>query len=190
MNPKSFWGYVREQTKTKCGISDLKDGDGDIITDDAEKAELMNNFFSSVFTDEDATHLPDFSNKVTDDDCINSVNIQEDVILKQLKSLDISKSCGPDDCHPMLLKECANELCRPLSILFAKSIQEGTIPTDWKKANVTCIYKKGSKSDPGNYRPVSLTSVVCKLLERNVKKTIFEHLKKHNLLSDKTVWVS
>ena len=121
---------------------------------------------------------------MTDEHCISSVNILPEAVLKQLKSLDTSKSCGPDECHPMLLKECANELYIPLTRLFTKSIKEGAIPEDWRKANITCIFKKGSKSEPGNYRPISLTSVVCKLLERTVKKTIYDHLKEHDLLSD------
>ena len=84
----------------------------------------------------------------------------------------------------MLLKECANELYLAIYTVFSKSLQEGTVPDDWKLANVTSIYKKGPKSDPGNYRPVSLTSILCKLLEKCVRKSILEHLKCHNLLSD------
>ncbi len=68
-------------------------------------------------------------------------------------------------------------------MIFCKSMDEGVIPDDWKLANVTCIYKKGSKMDPGNYRPVSLTSVVCKIMEKNVRAAILEHMKRHNLLS-------
>lgn len=183
-SPKAFWSYVREQTKTRSGMGDLKTEQGDCVTDDKEKADLMNNFFASVFTDEDKSNIPDFEQRVNDDDCIDSVNIQSDFILKQLKALNVSKSCGPDDFHPMFLKECANELYVPITRLFQKSIAEGAIPDEWRKANVTCIFKKGSKSEPGNYRPVSLTSVICKLLERIVKRTVYEHLNKHDLLSN------
>ena len=67
VNPKSFWGYVREQTKTRSGISDLKNEQGEVITDDTEKAQLMNSFFASVFTDEDTNRMPDLEDKVSDD---------------------------------------------------------------------------------------------------------------------------
>ena len=104
--------------------------------------------------------------------------------MTQLQSINVSKASGPDECHPKLLYECANELHIPIYKSFVKSITEGQIPSDWKKANVTCIHKKGSKCDPRNYRPVSLTSVVCKLLEKHIEKAIFKHLIRHNLLSD------
>lgn len=128
--------------------------------------------------------MPDFDQKVNDNEFITSVEIIPEKVLKQLKNLNISKSCGPDNCHPFFLKECAEELHRPLSVIFQKSLSSGLVPEDWKKANITCIFKKGSKSDPGNYRPVSLTSVICKLLERNVREEVVNHLTRYNLLSD------
>ena len=72
----------------------------------------------------------------------------------------------------------------PLTDIFHKSLSSGVIPDDWKKANITCIFKKGNKQDPGNYRPVSLTSVICKLLERTVREEIVNHLSVNKLLSD------
>ena len=96
----------------------------------------------------------------------------------------MSKSCGPDNCHPFFLRECAEEIYLPLSEIFQRSISTGDVPNDWKKANITCIFKKGNKQEPGNYRPVSLTSVLCKLLEGNIKEEVMNHLSRHNLLSD------
>ena len=72
----------------------------------------------------------------------------------------------------------------PLTEIFRKSLRSGEVPEDWRRANITCIFKKGNKQDPGNYRPVSLTSVICKLLESNIREEIMNHLSKHNLLSD------
>ena len=175
-SPKSFWSHVKEETKSKSTIGDLRDKDGDLKTEDQEKANILNDFFSSVFTVEGNSELPDFEQKVKDEDCINQIEINAVKVLKQLKSLNVSKSCGPDNCHPFFLKECAEEIYLPLTDIFQKSLSSGVIPDDWKKANITCIFKKGNKQDPGNYRPVSLTSVICKLLERTVREEIVNHL--------------
>ena len=125
-----------------------------------------------MFTVDGNSELSDFEQKVKDEDCINQIEINAVKVLKQLKSLNVSKTCGPDNCHPFFLKECAEEIYLPLTDIFHKSLSSGVIPDDWKKANSTCIFKKGNKQDPGNYRPVSLTSVICKLLERMVRKKL------------------
>ena len=75
------------------------------------------------------------------------------------------------------------KLSDPLSILFRRTLDEGMVHMDWRAANVTPLYKKGNKSTPGNYRPVSLTSVVCKVLESIIKDAIMEHLEQHKLIS-------
>ena len=93
------------------------------------------------------------------------------------------KSPGPDDLHPMLLKKCASAMAIPLSKIYNKSLNTGTVPKEWKLANVTPLFKKGKKSDPANYRPVSLTSVVCKVMESLVKSKLVEHLEKTGKLS-------
>ena len=86
-------------------------------------------------------------------------------MLKALNNLKPNKSPGPDEIHPKMLKELANELAHPLTLLFNKSISDGIVPSAWKVAEVRPIFKKCSRSDPGNYCPVSLTSVVSKLFE-------------------------
>ena len=103
------------------------------------------------------------------------LNINEETVNLKLKSLNPNKSPGPDKLYPRLLKELHNELAKPFTILFQSSLNEGVLPQDWKHAEVTAIFKKGSKTDPGNYRPVSLTSVVCKILESFIRDTIQVH---------------
>ena len=103
---------------------------------------------------------------------------------KLLKNLDVSKSLGPDDINPFILKYMAYVFVTPITLIFKKSIELGTLPSAWKSARITPIFKKGSKTEPSNYRPVSLTSIVCKTLEKIVRKHIMDHLSSNNLLSD------
>ena len=96
-----------------------------------------------------------------------------------------NKSCGSDNIHPCVLQKTANTACVPLELIFKLSIDSGECPDDWRSANVTPIHKKGDKTNPSNYRPVSLTSQVCKVLESMVRKHILEHLAVNNILSDR-----
>jgi hypothetical protein len=93
-------------------------------------------------------------------------------------------AAGPDGIGPGLLIELSNELAPVLTAIFNKSLTTGEVPADWKVANVTPIFKKGKRTAPENYRPVSLTSVCCKLLESVIKDKIMGHLKKHKLIKN------
>ena len=101
-----------------------------------------------------------------------------------MKKLNPQKAQGPDQIPPRVLKELNKELAKPLSILFTKSIQTGKVPKEWKNAEVTAIFKKGNKIDPGNYRPVSLTCICCKLLEEFIRDQIVNHMTENNLYSE------
>ena len=105
-------------------------------------------------------------------------------VKKRLETLNRFKGSGPDNIHPHVLKETATSVYVPLSMIFKESLEVGETPEDWRSANVTPIFKKGDRNDPANYRPVSLTSQVCKVLESIVREKMFEHLKSNNLLSN------
>ena len=115
---------------------------------------------------------------------LNDIHITKETVLKKLKNLDPTKSPGPDGVHARLLKELSEELAEPLAIIFTKQLEEGSLPKVWKDANVTPIYKKkGDKSNPGNYRPISLTSIVCKVMESIIRDDVMKHLNDNELLS-------
>ena len=181
-NVKSFWNYVNSKLKTRSGIGTLEKPDGSLATSTADKVEVLNNFFTSVFT-----RTPDLQNFDANPniDCkLDSINITMDMVIKKLNQLKTDKSAGPDGLHPKVLYEVREAICYPLYIIFCKSVNEGTVPDEWKKAIVSPIFKKGKKTCPGNYRPVSLTSVVCKILESIIRDSFMEYLMENNLFTD------
>ena len=115
---------------------------------------------------------------------MDEIQISPAGVYKLLSTLQIHKATGPDRLPAQLLKELSLEITPVLTMLFQASINQGIIPEDWKKAEVVPIFKKGERCKPVNYRPVSLTSIVCKTLEHIVCSSIHQHLDDHHILSD------
>ena len=110
--------------------------------------------------------------------------ISEQEVRKYLEKLDPSKSTGPDDLSPRFLKELRTQIIQPLTKIFNHSVRLGKVPQDWKLANVTPIYKKGDKKVALNYRPISLTSVAGKILEKIIRDRLVRFLESNNIISD------
>ena len=183
-NPKAFYQYVSSKIVKKEGVYELMNDKGDLTNNDKEKCDIINKFFSSVFTKEDINDIPDFNYDTDSFTPLESCQITLNDMEKALFNLNPTKSPGPDGFHPKLLKSCSTSLANPLKILFEKTLAEGILPEDFKIAEVRPIFKKGVTSNPGNYRPVSLTSVICKLFETFIKNALNIHLIQNNILSD------
>ena len=182
-NPKSFWKHVHSKTKTKNTIPDIDmPGTDRKTTSDEEKAEVFNKYFKEVFTTEDEENIPSIPQKEVES-VLSEVLISDDEVLKKLKAINPIKSAGPDKIPSRVLKELCEVLVEPLTILFKLSVQKGKLPDRWKTAHVTPIYKKGGKSKAENYRPVSLTVIICRILEALILQCIIEHLMKHNFIT-------
>ena len=181
--PKRFWHHARRKLKTKSGIppllADVLDKDS-LRYDDKEKAEILQRQFLSVFSPKDTstTLLPSKVNNA-----IENISIPETAVHGLLKNVNVNKSLGPDDIHPRILHELADFLTSPITILFNRSIQGEELPDDWKLQFVSPIYKKGQRSLAENYRPISLTCILCKMLESLVRAELLTHLLKNNVLS-------
>ena len=105
-------------------------------------------------------------------------------ITKLLSNLRPDKAAGLDEIRPIVLKELGSEIATIIQLIFERSLATGEVPSDWTKANVSPIFKKGDKSDPANYRPISLTCVLCKVMEHIIASNLTKHLNKHNILYD------
>ena len=161
----------------------LSDSDGRLISDPQGKANLLNRDFTSrgQKTRSEFPTIPRRTNQMLCD-----VNISALKVAKMLSSLDPNKSTGPDGIEPRILKQCADSLCVPLSILFNKSLNQGILPKDWKLGHVTPIFKnKGSKASPKNYRPITITSAVGKAFEHIINEALVNYLLRNDLISDR-----
>jgi len=146
----------------------------------------LNRFFSSVFTrDVDGQDGGgERDNPPNQPPRMGRMVITEAEVRKKIRKLRKEAAAGPDEMGPRLLQELENEIAWPLTIIFRASLVRGEVPDDWRTANVTPIFKKGSKADPGNYRPVSLTSVCCKIMESMIRDKMMNHLESHGLINE------
>ena len=141
-------------------------------TDDLCIAQCMNSYFSSVFTVEDYGNFPNPDYVVVKR--LENINCSVNEVRRLLLKLKPNKSPGPDNIAPCVLRECASELAPSLAHIFNKSFSSGLLPNEWNCAVITPLHKKGSKSLRESYRPISLTSIVCKIGE----KIVFDRLHK------------
>ena len=134
-----------------------------MIDSNEDIATVLGQFFETIFIEETLDHIPELPERII---CKSSdITITKQSVLSGLLRLNSNRTIGADRIHPCLLKNCASSLCKPIHYLCDQSLYAGEFPTDWNNANVTPIHKKGSRSQPSNYRPISLTSQVVKVLK-------------------------
>ena len=168
--------------KTRSEIAHLTREDGSLTATGKDKAEVLNTFFSSVFTREDTVNMPNTPGTKTDV-ILEDTDLTIDEVDKKLSRLNPNKSTGPDGASPRILKELHTAIAEPLYNIFRKSIHQGKLPRGWKIGLVSPIFKKGDRHQAKNYRPVSLTSVVCKIMESIIRDKIMYHLVQNQLLT-------
>ena len=156
-----------------------------IITEGCLMAEELNVHFSSVFTREDTSSLPVPETKFngSEEEKLGQLVVTPEVVASKINNMKENKSPGVDGLSPKILKETVQQISKPLAHVFNMSLQEGIVPVEWKEANIIPLFKKGSRNKSVNYRPVSLTSVICKLLETIIRDHMMDFLVKHKLIN-------
>ena len=200
---KKLFSFLKSAKQDQTGSPPLQNGNG-LATDTTEKADIHNQQFQSVFTTKAPLSLSRLCKTQIQDmaDCgtLRHDAVPEGIltsnpkmeeftiscigILKLLQNLKPFKAAGPDKLKPFLLRELREEIAPIIQIIFERSLQTGKLPADWCKAQVTPIFKKGNKSSAANYRPISLTCILCKVLEHIIASHVVKHLNAHDLLYD------
>ena len=179
-NPKLLHSYISSKKSNPSSVGPLKPPSGELCSDPLAVAECLASSFSSVFCKVTPTCQEPHQ---VHDGHIDPVNVSVEGVESRLLSLDSNTAMGPDGIHPLVLKNCAKHLARPLSTIFKRSLGEGLVPKAWKRSVVIPIFKKGHRFVPLNYRPVSLTPICSKTLEHMIADHLMDYLSEHNLLT-------
>ena len=191
--------YLDQELEAKCGGSlsrmfrgqyartaspPLNKPDGTVASSNLQKAELLGTMFSNKMSVPDPERALPLTGMLCDE-TLSTIQINPEKVRLLLKKTNTKKATGPDDISPHILQRCAAELASPLTTVFQACVQESFWPSLWKQARVIPVHKKKSKSDPGNYRPISLLSNISKILEKIITDEITQHLYENNLLSNR-----
>ena len=152
---KSSYAYVRTQQKVRDKVGPLENNRANIISDGFQMAEVLNEYFSSVFMTEDIGSLPILITKFEGDklDHLGQLFVTPEMTARKIKKMKDNKSSEVDGIPPKLLKKLVGQISIPLAKMFNLSLQEGIVPSEWKEANITPLLKKGSTNKSDNYIP-------------------------------------
>ena len=148
--------------------------------------ELFNEFFGSVFTKERLDDIPEAKWEYKDPQRlgIGDIEISEEIVMDNLQKLRDDKASGVDELVPRFLNKIGNELVKPFTRLYQKIMVNEMVPSDWKDAYVIPVHKSGTKSTASNYRPIILTSQLCKVFETIVRDQVVKYLENNRLIRD------
>ena len=182
---KSFYAYVRSKQNVRDKVEPLEDNSGNIITQGLLMAEELNVHFSSVFTRQDNSSLlvPVTKFNGAEGESLGQLVVTPEAVASKIYNMKENMSPGVDGISPTILKETVEQISTPLAHVFDMTLQEGIVPLEWKEANIFPLVKKGPRNKSVNYRPVSLTSVICKLLETIIRDDMMDFLMEHKLIN-------
>ena len=180
-NPKLFHSYIRHKKQFRSSVGPLRLPSGNLSDDPVEMAECFSSSFASVYNKAVLTNPAKHQTFQTD---IDQMHVSISDVEQVLSNLDVNSAMGPDRLHPMLLRSCAAYLAYPFYVIFCRSLAEGVLPAHWKRSLVIPIFKKGLRYDALNYRPISLTSVPCKCLEKLICHGLYSFLTHNDLLTN------
>ena len=198
-NSKIFFKYSKQTNKKKPGIGSLRNESGDLESDPKAISEILRKQYDKVFNtknaeneitldpnnnDDNKTFISDYFVSNDESTPFNMITVSEGDIRKAIEETKINSAPGIDGFPPVFLHKVKEQLLKPLHKIFNKSLKSGEIPEIWKQAIITPIFKSGKKDLPCNYRPVSLTSVIAKLLERIIRWYLVIFLEINNAFPD------
>ena len=180
-NPKTFFNYISDRTKTRDGVQPLHHNDLQAISSH-EKSTVLAEQFKSVYITDDG-QVPHCAQKIAPNS-LTDITITHDDVYQAIKNLKTHSSPGPDKIPPMFIKRIGCHIVAPLTILFKQSLAHGSLPEAWKCAEIIPVYKKNRRpNSPASYRPVALTSICCKLLERIIMRKLYNYFTRNNLFN-------
>ena len=181
-NVGTFYKYVNNRLGSKSGVSPLCGPDGKLVTNDYSKAELLNNLFASVATTDDGK-IPPLVGKVMCTDKIEHVNFNTFVVQQAIKNKNNNLSDGPDGLPPLLFKKLCDGLAHPLSIFLHAATVSFSSPFRMEAGYSSTSIQKRASVDVSNYRPISLTCISSKIMERIIVNSLMDHFHKNNIIS-------
>ena len=191
---KEFWSLVKsfQGKRVNSKLGSIKDAEGNMITNDSQKANILNNFFATIGNKMAEKHLP-FNSKQPDNSLIYRVTptcseikiIEQDLSIQFKKLTKPGKAAGLDKIQSKDLYMIGDTALDSLKYVIKKSISSLQIPSIWKKSQVSCLHKKGPKHNCENYRPISLLSIPSKIMESIICKSLDDHLQNHSLLNER-----
>ena len=185
-NPKKFYSFIKSKKQVSVNVGLLKIGNCYII-DDTKRADILNKQYCSVFSKPTKDTPP--INSPPAESVIDDIDVQQNGVLKLLKSVKPHKATGPDGVSARFLKEFSVEIAPALTLLYRNSLKHEVLPQEWLHASIVPVYKGGKdRSSAENYGPVSLTLICCKIMEHIIYSNGMNHLQTNNILSDVQTW--
>ena len=180
-NLGAFYRHVNKRVAHRTDVGIIITDKGDTLDDNRQKAEAFNTYFASVGV-ADNNILPHITRILDQQDALENICISESDVLFAISRLKNNLSSGPDGFPPALFIRLKSSLAAPLSFIFTQLLSVAEVPDEWKTAIITPVFKKGDAVSVSNYRPISLTCVLSKLMERIISYRLYQHLKAKNVL--------
>jgi len=182
-NRKNLFRYIKSKRKDNVSVAPLQKEDKFVI-DDLQKSNILNEQYCSVFSQPNQETQP--INSPRTENAMSDIKINELGILALLNRLQTKKATGPDTISARFLNEFAAEIAPAVTMICTISFEQGELPNDWLHAFIVPVYKGGNKdrSNAENYRPISLTSICCKIMEHIIYSNVMSHLNKNDIISN------
>ena len=183
-DPKFFFSYAKRFSKLKSNIGPLLDKEGKLHSDPQKMADMLQDQYTSVFSDPNCPQrkvptpkVPKFT--------LSDMKFDDSDIIKAIDELNINAGTIDEDIPARVYKNCKENICKPFTLIWTKSLAKGKVPPALKTQYITPIHKGGPKTDSAKYRPIALTSHLVKIFERIMRCRVVDFLEENNILSSK-----